>query len=219
MLSLKRIGTLIKKDVLTEVRQQYAFYGVVLYVAATSFVLYMAIARPEKGVWNGLFWIVQLFVCVNAVAKSFLQESRGRMLYFYTISHPQEFIIAKLAFNSLLMMVMSLISWFLVQLLMGSPVQQTALFLFVTIFGSISLGLVFTLLSAIAAKAGQNAALMAIMGFPLVIPLLLVLMKISSVALNVPGPVLPWALMGVLVGYDVLVVILSLVLFPFVWKE
>jgi heme exporter protein B len=215
----KKIATLIKKDLLTEVRQQYAFYGVVLYVAVTCFILYIAISQPEKNVWNGLFWTIQLFVCVTAVAKSFLQESRGRMLYYYTISSGSVFIIAKLIFNSGLMLVMSLISWGLTQLLMGSPVQQNGLFLFVTVFGSISLGLVFTILSAIAAKAGQNAALMAIMGFPLVIPLFLVLIKLSNVALNVADTPIPWALLAVLVGYDILVIILSLVLFPFVWKD
>jgi hypothetical protein len=46
---------------------------------------------PEGDVWNGLFWTIQIFVCVNAVAKSFLQESRARMLYFYTIAGAKEF--------------------------------------------------------------------------------------------------------------------------------
>src|SRR5439155_18022362 len=44
------IWTLFKKDVLLEIRQQYAFYGVVLYVGATIFVLYMAIEEPESRV-------------------------------------------------------------------------------------------------------------------------------------------------------------------------
>src|SRR3954470_20334750 len=101
------IFTLFKKDLLLEVRQQYTFYGIVLYVASTIFVLYLAMGQPEPVVWNGLFWMIQLFICVNAVAKSFLQESRGRMLYFYSIAGPRDFILAKLLFNSLLMLVMS----------------------------------------------------------------------------------------------------------------
>ena len=84
MVAFKRLFTLIKKDLLLEVRQQYSFYGILLYVVATIFVLYMTIQEPEAKVWNGLFWVIQLFICINAVAKSFLQESRGRMLYFYS---------------------------------------------------------------------------------------------------------------------------------------
>src|SRR3954464_12147298 len=109
--SLNHILALIKKDLLLEIRQQYTFYGILLYVASTIFVLYLAMGQPEADVWNGLFWMIQLFVCVNAVAKSFLQEGRGRMLYFYSIAGARDFILSKLLFNALLMIVMSLVSW------------------------------------------------------------------------------------------------------------
>src|SRR5580658_7559666 len=89
------IWTLVKKDLLLEVRQQYTFYGVLLYIASTTFVLYLAMGEPDTEVWNGLFWMIQLFVCVNAVAKSFLAESKGRMLYFYSIAGGRDFMFAK----------------------------------------------------------------------------------------------------------------------------
>ena len=216
---MKNVFALLKKDLLTEMRQQYAFVGVVLYVASTSFVLYLAVAEPEKKVWNGLFWVLMLFVCVNAVARSFLQESRGRMLYYYSIGSARSFILAKLIFSSLQMIAMSFISWLIVQLLMGNPVVNTGLFLFVLFMGSISLGLVFTLLSAIVARANQNAAMMAILGFPLVIPLLLVIMNISSHAILKPNAPMPVAVMGMLLGYDLLIVMLSVILYPFIWKD
>src|SRR5450432_3845072 len=100
----KRIFALLKKDILLELRQQHSFYGILLYIAATIFVLYLSIDKPDAAVWNGLFWVIQLFICVNAVAKSFLQENRGRMLYFYSIASPSDFVLAKLLFNSLLML-------------------------------------------------------------------------------------------------------------------
>ncbi|HRB78609.1 MAG TPA: cytochrome C biogenesis protein, partial [Niabella sp.] len=96
---MKSIITLLRKELLLEVRQQYSFYGILLYMCATVFVLFLAIEEPEKEVWNGLFWVIQLFICINAVAKSFLQESKGRMLYFYTICSPVHFVLAKLIFN------------------------------------------------------------------------------------------------------------------------
>src|SRR3989442_1003691 len=98
----KRIFSLLKKDILLELRQQHSFFGILLYIAATIFVLYLSIDKPDAAVWNGLFWVIQLFICVNAVAKSFLQESRGRMLYFYSIVSPVEFIIAKIVYNIIL---------------------------------------------------------------------------------------------------------------------
>jgi heme exporter protein B len=215
----KRVSTLLKKEILIELRLQYSFYGVLLYVASTTFILYLAINQPEKQVWIGLFWTILLFASVTAIAKSFLQESKGRMLYYYSICSAQEFIIAKLIFNSVFMIIISLLSWLLVQLLLGSPVVKPWLFLLTTLLGSISLGLLFTLLSAIAAKANQNAALMAILGFPLIIPLLLVLMRLSTVALSVSDIYFPLDLIAILLGYNILIIMLSNILFPFIWKD
>ena len=121
---LSHIAALLRKDILLEIRQQYTFYGILLYVASTIFVLYLAMGDPDAAVWNGLFWMIQLFICVNAVAKSFLQESSGRMLYYYSIAGARDYIIAKLIFNALLMVVMSVTSLLLFRLLMGDVVQH-----------------------------------------------------------------------------------------------
>ncbi|MEP7277975.1 MAG: heme exporter protein CcmB [Bacteroidota bacterium] len=213
------ILALLKKDLLLEIRQQYSFYGVLLYVASTIFVLFLAMGQPEAGVWNGLFWMIQLFVCVNAVAKSFLAETRGRMLYFYSIAGGRQFIIAKLIFNVLLMVIMTLTSWLLFAAFLGNPVIRALPFLGITILGGTSLSLVFTFLSAIAARAQQNAALMAIMGFPLIIPQLMLLMRISGIVFSdvIQGGLLQMIVL--LAGLDILVIALAIVLFPFLWKD
>src|SRR4051812_25685653 len=142
----------------------------------------MAIQNPEGKTWNGLFWVIQLFISINAVAKSFLQESRARMLYFYSIAGPRDFILAKLLFNSLLMLVMSILSLLLFRLFLGNPIEKSALFIGLVLLGGWGLSLVFTFLAAIAAKAQQNAAIMAILGFPIIIPQIILLMKVSNTA-------------------------------------
>jgi heme exporter protein B len=202
-----------------EVRQQYTFYGVLLYVATTIFVLHLAMWEPEGPVWKGLFWMMMLFICVNAVAKSFLQEGRERLLYFYTIAGSRDFILSKLLFNALLMVVMSLLSVGLFVLMLGDPTVHVWLFVSLSILGGFSLSLVFTFLAAIAARAQQSAALMAIMGFPLVIPQLLLLNKASTVAF---GDVLQGGFGSMIVlvlGLDVLLVAMAIILFPFLWKD
>src|SRR5215210_5936648 len=213
----KQIWTLFKKDLLLEIRQQYAFYGVLLYVGATIFVLYMAIERPDNQTWIGLFWIIQLFISINAVAKSFLQESRSRMLYYHSIVSPQNFVLAKLLFNSVLMLVMSLLSMVVFSLFLSYPVQKTTAFIGIVFLGGWSLSMVFTFLAAIAAKAQQNAAIMAILGFPIIIPQLLILMKVSSAVFTTTA-VLPLTNVLMLAVSDGLVILLAIILFPFLWK-
>ncbi|HTI89028.1 MAG TPA: heme exporter protein CcmB [Puia sp.] len=217
--SFRHILTLFRKDLLLEVRQQYTFYGVLLYVASTIFVLYLSMGEPEGTVWKGLFWMMQLFICVNAVAKSFLQEGKGRLLYFYTIAGPRDFILSKLMFNALLMLLMSLVSMGLFVLMLGDPMPNPFSFVLISCLGGVSLSLVFTFLAAIAARAQQSAALMAILGFPLVIPQLLLLSKISNIAFE---EVIQGGLAGMILllsGLDVMIVALALILFPFLWKD
>lgn len=218
MKSINHIFTLFKKDLLLEIRQQYSFYGVLLYIGATIFVLYMAIESPESNVWNGLFWVIQIFISVNAVAKSFLQESRGRMLYFYSIAGPRDFVLAKLLFNSLLMLLMSLLSLALFSLFLGSPLLKAGPFIGLVLLGGWSLSLVFTFLAAIAAKAQQNAAIMAILGFPLIIPQLILLMRLSNATFSETIPI-PVTTILLLVALDLMVVLLAVILFPFLWKD
>lgn len=199
---------------------QYTFYGILLYVASTIFVLYLAMEKPEEKIWNGLFWMIQLFICVNAVAKSFLQDSKGRMLYYYTLSGARDFVLAKLFFNAVLMIIMSMTSLLLFMLLLGDDVLiHPWLFAGIVSLGAFSLSIVFTFLAAIAARAQQNAALMAILGFPLIIPQILLLMRLSNIAFadviqaGVPEIVL------LLVGLDLMIIVLAIILFPFLWKE
>lgn len=213
------ILNLVKKDLLLEMRQQYTLYGVLLYVASTIFVIYLTMGQPDDAVWNGLFWIIQLFVCVNAVAKSFLQEGRGRMLYFYSIVGPVQFVLAKLIFNTILMLVMSLLSLGICTLLLGNPLVHTLQFIGIAALGGLSLSLVFTFLAAIAAKAQQQSAMMAIMGFPLIIPQLLLLSKIAGTGFSTIVQAGWWQMVLMLVGMDVLVIALAVILFPFLWKD
>ncbi len=218
---MSRITALLKKDLLLELRQQHSFYGILLYIASTIFVLYLSLPEsPDANVWNSLFWVIQLFVCVNTVAKSFLQENKGRMLYFYSITSPVEFIIAKLFFNTILMLVMSIVSLLLFFTFLENPVTDSIRFVLIVLLGGTSISLVFTLMSAIAAKAQQNAALIAILGFPVILPQLLLLMRLSKAAFSEvfrDGAVLQLA--GMIGLLDLLVIVLAAILFPYLWKD
>ena len=215
---IRAIWTLFKKDLLLEIRQQYSFYGILLYIFSTLFVLYLSLESPEPQVWNGLFWVIQLFICINAVAKGFMQESRGRWLYYYTLAHPITMVLAKLLFNTLLMAIMSLISLILFRLFLGSPFSDGFRFLGIVLLGGCSLSLVFSFLSAIAAKAQQNAAILAILGFPIILPQLILLLQISAGQFN-EQPTDTTVSIALMLGLDGLVILLTMILFPFLWKE
>jgi heme exporter protein B len=103
--------------------------------------------------------------------------------------------------------------------LLGNPLQHSLLFFGISCLGGISLSLVFSFLAAIAAKAQQPSAIMAILGFPLIIPQLMLLMKIANIAFSdIVQNGLP-ELVGMLVGFDVMIIALAYILFPHLWKD
>src|SRR3989304_10081876 len=135
---LKEISALIQKEILLEWRQRYALGGMFLYVVTTVFVCYLSFKNTiDASTWNALFWIIILFASVNASAKSFLQESKGRLLYYYTLSSPQSFILSKIIYNAILMLILSIICFGFYSLFMSNMVKNLPLFALLIIFGSI----------------------------------------------------------------------------------
>jgi len=78
MPSLQLFLTLLRKEFVIEFRQRYAISGIVLYVFSMVFVVYIASIKVQPQVWNILFWLIVLFASINAVVKSFVQESGTR---------------------------------------------------------------------------------------------------------------------------------------------
>ena len=101
-----------------------------------------------------------------------------------------------------------------------NPVSEVPRFIAIVLLGGTSISLVFTLMSAIAARAQQNTALIAILGFPVILPILLLLMQLSKMAFGEAfrqGAILQ--IFGLIALLDILVIAMSVILFPFLWKD
>jgi heme exporter protein B len=212
---------LIRREILLEQRQKYALYGVLLYVISTVFVCKFSFRSiNDIPTWNALFWIILLFASVTGVARSFAQESKGRLLYLYTIADPRAVFLAKLIYNIFLMTALGLAGLAIFSFLIGYPVANTGLFMLTLVLGCCGLASAFTMISAIAAKAGNNFALMAILGFPVVLPVLMCTIKLSRMAIDgmeLSGDGATY--LGVLAAMNVTVITLAYLLFPYLWRD
>lgn len=212
--------SLFRRELLTEQRRKYAFFGVLLYVVATVFVSrYSFRVVRDVPTWNALFWIILLFASVIAVARSFAQESSGRMLYLYTLADPRAVLFAKLLYNSLLMVVLGLTGLAVFGIVVNYPVADTPQFLLTLVLGCTGLAGTFTLISAIASKAGNNFALMSVLGFPVVLPMLLAIIRASKMAADGTGWDGAAMYLGIIIALNVIVVTLSGLLFPYLWRD
>ena len=217
------ILTLIKKEFLSEWRQQYALNGILLYLATTIFVCYISFSLKSGVIqsltWNALYWIIVLFTATNAVAKSFIQESQGRMLYYYTLATPEVFILSKIIYYSLLMAATALAGLLFYILVMGNPVTDFGMFLWVAALGVIGLAAALTMISGIASKAPNSSTLVAVLGFPVVIPLLLVIIRASKNALEGLERSVYVDQVLILLAINVIILTVSYLLFPYLWRS
>jgi heme exporter protein B len=211
---------LIKREVVLELKQRHALNGILLYVISTTFVCYLSFKTlVEVPVWNALFWIIMLFASVNAVSKGFASESRGRSLYYYSLSSAEAIILARILYNALLMVFIAAAGFLVYAVLIGNLVQDMPFFLLALVLGSTGFSSIFTLVSAIASRSRQSGTLMAILGFPVVIPMLLVLIRFSKNAVDGLDHSIQQPYIIALVAIQAIVIALAWVLFPYLWKE
>ncbi|MEO6904633.1 MAG: heme exporter protein CcmB [Bacteroidia bacterium] len=216
---VNEIKFLIAKEVKLEMRNKYALGGILLYVVSTVFVSYLCFKKiVTPATWNALFWIILLFASINAVAKSFIYETRGRLLYLYTLASPEAVIISKIIYNSFLLSFLSALCLVVYSIFIGNLIQDYLLFIVTLLLGSMGFSSLLTMVSAIASKTSNNFTLMAILSFPIMMPLLIVLIKLSKNAID--GLEL-WDVNSLLVlGFlNVIIVVLSYLLFRYLWKD
>lgn len=214
-----RVFELIKKDFLIDWRQQSPFIGILLYLSSTIFTSYMAFGGLiSNEVWNALFWIILVFTSVNALSKNFSQEQR-RTHYYYYLCKPTDIIIGKLLYACTYLLTLTLIGFFLYQIFLGAPEMNIWLYLLNLLLGCIGLSAAFTMISAISAKASNQSVLMAILGFPVIIPILILAINNSNkilqgfIWMQIQGNIIS------LLSVDVIIIAISFVLFPFTWKS
>ncbi|MCP1384015.1 heme exporter protein CcmB [Runella salmonicolor] len=220
---MQELRTLIGKEITLEWRQRYALNGMLLYIVSTVFVCYLSFRLKSNQLnpltWNTLFWIIVLFTAVSAISKSFTQERAGRLLYYYTLASPRGIILSKILYNSGLMIVLSLAGFGFYAFVMGNPVGDIPMYLLTIVLAGIGFASTLTMVAGIASKAENNAALMSILSFPAIIPMLLMVMKLAKNALEGLDRSVSSEEIVVLLALDAIVVSLSLILFPYLWRS
>lgn len=214
---------LLRLEATLDLRQRAAWGGMLLYVVSAVYVSHLAMRDAlHAAAWNALFWIILLFAAFNALARSFQREDQGRQLYLYTLAHPRSVVLARALYGALIMVALSLLSLLFYTLFLGAePLERAdaAQFAVAVMLGGVGFAAVLTLIAAIAARAGNGIGLMAILGFPVVLPMLLAVMSASQMALD--GA--PWSDTGLffaaIAALDVVTITLAWLLFPYLWRD
>jgi heme exporter protein B len=197
--------------------------ALLMYMVGAVFIIYYSNfgrgTQVTPSMWLSLFWVVILFSSVNAAARSFMLEGQKRHIYYYFMVRPTALIASKILYNMVLLSVMAMVGFLLFYLLMGEAVQDIPMFLLVLLIGVWNLAAALTLISGIAAQTQHSMTLMAVLSFPMVIPLLLLLIKASKVAMDGLDRSLLTDDLIILLSIKVILVSISFLLFPYLWRN
>ena len=218
-MDLIKVKDIFIKELSIEFRQKFALGGVFLFAATVVFLIFNSFNEINPREWTILIWIILLFAGLNAVVKSFLQEKKETYLYYYTLFSPIDLIVAKLLYNFLFLCGIFLIIILFMGLFSSFPVKDFGLFAIGAALGIFGISVVFTFVSVISASDNSNATLMSILALPLVLPILLLLLKISAVSVRLLTDTAIAEDVWLLFGVDSILLGAMLLLFPALWRS
>lgn len=220
---MQNLNHLLFKELTLELRRKSVISGLLLYLFSTAFICYLTFSLRQNQitplVWSALFWITILFTVINTVAKSFIGEKKGRDIYYYSITSPEAIIISKVIYNFLLTLILAFTGFILFALLLKNPIIDLGLFSLVLALGAMGFSSSLTLLSGIAAKANNSHILMAVLSFPIVISVLLIVVKVTKNCIDGLDRSVSTNDLLTLLAINCLVTAASYLLFPYIWRS
>lgn len=220
---MEGIIELLKKEFLLELRRKSVIAGLGLYLFSLIFICYLTFNLRENSInpitWAALFWLTILFSVVNSVAKSFIGERKGVMIYYYMVASPQQIIVSKMIYNALLCLLISLAGYALFSLFIFNPVEDQLIFLTGLALGALGFSASLSFISGIASKAGNSNVLMAVLSFPVVISILLMVVRITKNAVDGIDRAASQDEIINLLAINCIAGALAYILFPYIWRS
>lgn len=153
------------------------------------------------------------------IGISFGYQTQKRKLTYYQLYDPQELMLAKMIFNYIKVFVAGLILMLLMYIFSNEALKNPILFFKVYVLMILGIVIVLSLISVISSYSQNQSTLVAVLSLPLLIPILLIGMRLSLVSERMfsDSGVTNYLLM--LSGIDILLLSLTFIFVPIVWKS
>jgi heme exporter protein B len=206
-----------------EMRSSHNIASLVLFALASVYTAMQVVGgKPDPSTWNAMAWIILMFTAFNSAARLLPEDLSSVRTYTHWTIPPRVMILARTLHHALVMAVLSSLLLFFTGLFLGSANMEFVDmmgFLAGMILTAVALASTLTLLSALSARAGAGYGLTAILGLPLIIPIVLISTQfgsdlISGIALADTAENLLF--LGVL---SIGISIFGYVLFPYLWRS
>ncbi len=223
MTGLSSTYAIVAKDIKSELRLRYAVNALVMFIVTSVATILFALRfdRPSPALYAGMFWVVVFFTGMSGLSRIFVsEEERGTTLTLRLVSAPSPVYFGKLLFNCCLTLFLSASVTILYLLAFpGFVIQSYDIFLSTVVLGSLGFASAVTILAAIIARAQTRGTLFPVLSFPILIPLLMTVMDATDRALQGDELAEAFGDLRVLIGYIMVMVAGSYLLFDYVWSD
>jgi heme exporter protein B len=212
------------KDARLELRTRYALGALALFVAASLVLVRVALgtAPVRADVAAALLWLVILFAAAVGLGRAFVLEAERGTVLLLQLTLPAGAVYAgKLLFNAALTLALNAAAGLGLVVVLAPPVHAPGLLATTLALGAVGLAGGTTLLAAVLARASGAGPLLAVLAFPVLVPLLFSGVTLTRLAFSPSAD--PWGAatqdLLALVGYAGLTITASALLFEYVWRE
>ena len=219
MRQIAKIINLIKVEFTLDLKKPTLLVSAILQLGITALLSMLAQPNMLASVWNSIFWITLILGSIQSVSKNFTLVARGRWIFWNQIASPSEMLWGKMIYGWVQMLILTGVNLLFFGWFLGVPVVHIGPYFSILLLVTCGISSIFTFVGAVAAKAGSASYMAPVLSLPIIFPLILVGIKASLKAFN---PVLVSSVyrdIYLLGALDLLVLVLTGVLFQSLWKD
>ena len=212
-LSLYRLARIVRKEFAVSLRKRAVFASMLMFSLTALACISLAIrgAALEPELLSALLWII-IFFASAAIDRTFDDEAIT-MLKVYGDS--QSILFGKMIYSLLSIVLVSLFLLPIFTVLFDVEVKAPVILMLTVLLGLVGISGAGTLISAISSVASVRSGLFPILLFPIVLPLFLPAIALTSAALL--GTEFSTSLIFAMVIYDLILTVAASILFDSLW--
>ena len=212
-LSIYQLINVVKKEFAVSLRQRAVFASMLMFsltaLACISLAMGGAVLEPE--LLSAILWII-IFFASTAIDRTFDDEAITTLKIY---GNSQSIIFGKMIYSLLSMILVSIFLIPIFMILFDCAVAEPLILIITILLGLWGISSAGTLISAISSIASVRSGLFPILLFPIVLPLFLLAINLTSSAFL--GSELSNSSMIAMSIYDLILVLASSILFDYLW--
>jgi heme exporter protein B len=215
-------AAVFRKDVRVELRNRTALNAILLFAVTALVVVGFAVGPGQVNpvLKAALLWVVLFFAAFSGLSHVFLhEEETGTSMALRLTAAPSAVFAGKLAINMLLLLVITLVVTPAFAMMVHLEVSRPLAFMAVLLSGGVGLAAAATIVAAIIAAAKGKGALYGALGFPLLLPLLLMAVHGTHLTMTDAPFADIFRIVTGMVSFGVMLITASFLLFPYVWED